>query len=267
MTDRGGPIAGDTNSACRGSLDGDPQAETNPQPKPEALAGLLSKPVLPELQVACGERSVAGVRAGYTWTLDGNVKQLDEVWPPPGRSGSLLVSPGEDVSFVITVPPDSPAASIATESVIARLDMWDSFYANDPAGADLLSWAEDGRAIQAWLRVLDDQEVEVQSGVRAYLDGTQIEVKRAAGSWPAQQGSIFYAALGDWALVERYGPGGASLVAAKATPGGPEIVVTDIGLLYLDEPVMTPDAFAISGEVPDQYGRGDHWVYLVVRRE
>jgi hypothetical protein len=102
-----------------------------PQPKPEALAGLLPKPVLPELKVACGERSVQGIRTGYAWALDGNVRQLDEVWPPPHPSGNLLVAPGEEVAFTVTLPAGSPAVTAAKGAVSARLSAWDEHAADD----------------------------------------------------------------------------------------------------------------------------------------
>lgn len=109
-------------STCCGSPGGAPQAETDLLP--EVLAGLLSKPVLPELRVECGERSVAGIRGGYRWTLDGDLKQLDEVWPPPTPSGRLLVSPGEEVVFTITLPAGSPAVTATDKGISARLEVW-----------------------------------------------------------------------------------------------------------------------------------------------
>lgn len=109
-------------SACGGGLGGGRQAETGSMP--EALAGLLPKPVLPELRVECGGRSVAGIRGGYRWTLDGDPKQLDEVWPPPAPSGNLLVSPGEEVVFTVTLPAGSPAATATDKGVSARLEVW-----------------------------------------------------------------------------------------------------------------------------------------------
>lgn len=45
--------------------------------------------------------------------------------------------------------------------------------------------------------------------------------------------------------------------------------MNDVSPLRFDEPVMAPGAgaVAISGQVPDTYGEGDFWVYLIVRRE
>lgn len=115
-------------SACDGGLGGARQVKTDSLP--EALSGLLPKPVLPELRVECGERSVAGIRGGYRWTLDGDPKQLDEVWPPPAPSGSLLVSPGEEVVFTVTLPAGSPAATATDKGVSARLEVWGEFAAH-----------------------------------------------------------------------------------------------------------------------------------------
>lgn len=120
---------------CRFCLPGDAQSadkpQAGPQIRPVALAGLLPKPVLPELQVTCG-RSVSGIRAGYTWSLDGNAKQLEEVWPPPAPSGRLLVSPGEEVTFTVTLPPGSPdAVTAGKDAATGRLDAWYEYSARD----------------------------------------------------------------------------------------------------------------------------------------
>ena len=117
--------------ACRGTLDGDPLAESSPQSRPEALAGLLPKLALPELQVAYGGRSVAGIRTGYSWELDRTAKQLDEVWPPPRPSDNLLVAPGEDIAFTVTLPAGSPAVTAVKGAVSARLSAWDEHAVDD----------------------------------------------------------------------------------------------------------------------------------------
>ena len=120
-------------TACLGGLAGgpEPEAETDPQPRPEALAGLLPKPALPELQVAYGGRSVAGIRTGYSWALDGTAKQLDEVWPPPHPSDNLLVVPGQDIAFTVTLPVGSPAVTASKGAVSARLSAWDEHVLDD----------------------------------------------------------------------------------------------------------------------------------------
>lgn len=129
-----------------------------------------------------------------------------------------------------------------------------------------LSWVEDSKAIEAWFRMPGDQEVKVQSGVRIYLDGMRAEVQRPA-AYHFAEGGVIAGSLGDWVLLERFGTTGGSLVAVRSGAGdGLETVVTDVGPLDLGEPVTTPGAFAISGEVPDTYGQGDHWIYIVVQR-
>lgn len=130
-----------------------------------------------------------------------------------------------------------------------------------------LSWAEDGTAIEAWFRVSDDQDVTLQNGVTLGLDGARLETQRAV-PYRVSEGDVLVGSLGDLTLVERLSPtGGSTLLVRPGTGDGPETVVNDVGPLRLNEPATTPGAFAISGEVPDTYGEGVHWVYLVVRRE
>jgi Tol biopolymer transport system component len=108
--------------ACDGGLQtGGPEEDL----MPNALEGLLPKPALPELTVTCGDRSVAGIRTGYSWTVDGESKGLEEVWPPPRASGKLLVTPGDSVAFTITFPQGSLGVATAKETVSARLSVWD----------------------------------------------------------------------------------------------------------------------------------------------
>lgn len=129
-----------------------------------------------------------------------------------------------------------------------------------------LSWVEDGKAIEAWFRVPEDQNVKVQSGARAYLDGTVVEVVRPI-RYRIAEGDVVLGSLRDLVVLERIGSARSSALIVRPRAGmgdGRETVVTDVGPLCLGEPVMVSGAFAISGEVPDTYGQGDHWVYLVV---
>lgn len=108
--------------ACDGGLHtGGPEDDL----LPKVLEGLLPKPTLPELTVTCGERSVAGIRTGYSWILKEDSKELDEVWPPPRASGDLLVTSDDSVAFSITFPENSLGVTTAKEAVSAQLSVWD----------------------------------------------------------------------------------------------------------------------------------------------
>lgn len=129
-----------------------------------------------------------------------------------------------------------------------------------------LSWVEDGTVIEAWFRVLDDQNVQVQTGVRVHLDGAVAEVVRPLG-YDIAEGDFLPGSLGDLIALERIGSAKGSTLIIRSgvgTSDGRETVVNDVGPLYLDQPVIAFGAFAVSGEVPDRHGLGDHWVYLVV---
>ena len=134
-----------TLSACQGRL------TDSPQSRPEVPAGSLPKPALPEIQATCGGRSAAGIRGGYTWAVNGDVKQLDEVWPPPRPSGRLLVAPGEKVTFAITLPAGSPDVTARKAGLSAQLSAWDAYTADNreeaaPVYSDVCEIVEAGPA-------------------------------------------------------------------------------------------------------------------------
>ena len=126
---------------------------------------------------------------------------------------------------------------------------------------------EDSNTIEAWFPVPDDPDVTFQNGVRLGLDGARLETQRTV-PYRVREDDVVMGSLGDLALVARISSTGAStLVIRPGTGDGPETVVNDVGPLRPYEPVMVPGASAVSGEVPDKYGEGVHWVYLVVLRE
>ncbi len=129
-----------------------------------------------------------------------------------------------------------------------------------------LTWAEDGKTIDAWYRPSDDQEVTLQDGVRLGLDGVLSQIQRTNPYRYHERESVI-GTLGDFTLVEKFSPdSGETLLVVPGAGGSRETVVNEAGPLRLEEPIIVSGAAGVTGEEPDRYGEGAHWVYLVVLR-
>lgn len=179
-------------------------------PGPGTLSRLLPKPVLPELRVIGVDRPISGVRAGYSWARDGRAIHLEELWPPPDTSGAIPVSPGENVTFEISLPPGSPEEVLGRKQPAhALLEAW---YYHSASGID-----EPSPVYYGTCEEVDENEAG-GSGAVARFSWQVPEVLGRAARDPGGNSFVVRLAVawGDPGVAAR---GGAGLQAARPGSG------------------------------------------------